>query len=86
LHLAARTIPILVVLLWLDEPGNPFHVERIIEASVELARRPGVTALRIGDPPPSDRPVVDSSPDPALVFTFADARTTDRSHRRVLSL
>jgi hypothetical protein len=62
-----------VVLLWLDEPGSRLHVDRIVEVSIELARLPGVKALRIGDPLPSDRSIVDSSYDLALVFTFANA-------------
>lgn len=67
-----------VVLIWLADPGNRQHVEEIVDASIVLAQLPGVESLRIGEALASERAVVDSSYDLALVFTFADAAALNR--------
>lgn len=61
-----------VVLCWLREPGNAADREALIDASQALADIPGLVSLRTGTALPSDRPIVDSSFDLALIMTFAD--------------
>ena len=59
-----------IVIVWLKEPGNRASRERIIEASEVLAAIPGVVALKSGSVVTSDRPIVDSSFDVALIITL----------------
>jgi hypothetical protein len=61
-----------VVIVWLNEPGNLQHRARIIEASQVLTRIPGVLSLKSGSVVASERPVVDSSFDVALLVSFAN--------------
>jgi len=61
-----------VVIVWLREPGNTTHRERIIAASQVLREIPGVTGLRAGFMLPSVRPIVDSSFDVALIISLHD--------------
>lgn len=61
-----------VVLCWLREPGNAADREALIDASQGLTDIPGLLALRTGTALPSDRPLVDSTFDLALIMTFAD--------------
>lgn len=63
-----------VVICWLKNPGDARDRQRIIEASQRLRTIPGVLDLQIGSAIPSDRPVVDSTYDLALVITFANER------------
>ena len=62
-----------VVVVWLKDPGNREHRQRIIRASDVLRDIPGVTGLRAGVMLPSERPIVDSSFDVALIISFSDA-------------
>ena len=61
-----------VVVVWLKDPGNAEHRRRIIAESAVLREIPGVTGLRMGEMIPSDRPIVDSTFDVALIVSFAD--------------
>ena len=61
-----------VVVVWLKSPGNAEHRRRIITESEVLRGIPGVTGLRSGEVIPSDRSIVDSSFDVALIVSFAD--------------
>ena len=62
-----------VVVMWLKEPGDAEGRAKVIEASRALASIPGVLAVRVGEPLPSEREVVDDSFDVAIVLTLADA-------------
>lgn len=61
-----------IVVIWLKAPGNTEHRRRIIRESAVLREIPGVTGLRMGEMIPSDRPIVDSTFDVALIVSFAD--------------
>jgi hypothetical protein len=71
-HAAAEAVEHIVI-VWLQEPGNDDHRARIISESQVLREIPGVTGLRAGDMLPSQRPVVDSSFDVALIVSLQDA-------------
>ena len=60
-----------VVLVWLKEPGNLEHRQRIIEISREFETIPGVIDVHVGEVVPSDRPIVDDSFDVGLYLTFS---------------
>jgi hypothetical protein len=62
-----------IVIVWLQEPGNAEHRARIISESQVLREIPGVTGLRAGNMLPSQRPIVDSSYDVALIVSLQDA-------------
>jgi hypothetical protein len=62
-----------IVIVWLQEPGNAEHRARIISASRVLSEIPGVTGLRAGAMLPSQRAIVDSSFDVALIVSLRDA-------------
>lgn len=59
-----------IVIVWLKEPGNPALQQRVIDASQVLRSIPGVLALKAGTVIPSQRPIVDSSFDVALIVSF----------------
>ena len=61
-----------VVVVWLKSPGNTEHRRRIITGSEVLRDIPGVTGLRTGEVIQSDRNIVDSSFDVALIVSFTD--------------
>ncbi len=61
-----------VVIVWLKEPGNLAHREKIITESQILKSIPGVMSLHIGAVVPSERAIVDSSFDVALIVSFTD--------------
>jgi hypothetical protein len=61
-----------IVIVWLQEPGNTEHRARIISESQVLRDIPGVTGLRAGDMLPSQRSLVDSSFDVALIVSLRD--------------
>lgn len=67
-----------VVLVWLKEPGNVEHRQRIIEISREFEAIPGVIDLSVGEVVTSDRLIVDDSFDVGLYLTFSsvDAMNT----------
>lgn len=62
-----------VVVCWLKEPGNVTQRQALIDASRRLNAIPGVIAVSAGSVMPSERAVVDSTFDIALVMTFTDA-------------
>jgi hypothetical protein len=62
-----------IVFVWLQEPGNEAHRTRIISESQVLREIPGVTGLRAGMMLPSQRAIVDSSFDVALIVSLQDA-------------
>lgn len=66
-----------VVIIWLKEAGNPAIQNRIIAASQVLRSIPGVLSLRAGTAIASERPIVDSSFDVALVIRFTDQAALD---------
>jgi hypothetical protein len=61
-----------VVLFWLKQPGNAEHRRQIIEASESFRKIPSVHAVRVGEPIPSDRGIVDDSYDVGLLVTVDD--------------
>ncbi len=78
-----------VVLVWLKEPGNPEHRQRIIDASREFETIPGVIDISVGEVVTSDRPVVDDSFDVGLYLTFSSvdamkAYLADDRHQQAL--
>jgi hypothetical protein len=66
-----------VVIVWLKDPGNPAAQNRIIDASQVLTSIPGVLSLRAGTAVASNRPIVDSTFDVALVISFSDRAALD---------
>ena len=67
-----------VVFVWLKEPGNSLHRERIIDASRKFSDIPGVLEVRVGEPIESDRDIVDDSFDIGLYMTFATPEALQR--------
>jgi len=61
-----------VVICWLKSPGDEAARQRIIDASQDLRKIPGVVSVTAGHPIPSTRPVVDSSYDVGIIITFRD--------------
>jgi len=70
-HVAADAVEHIVI-VWLQEPGNAEQRARIVSESQVLRQIPGVTGLRAGDMLPSQRAIVDSSFDVALVVSLRD--------------
>ena len=66
-----------VVLCWLKEPGNAEARERLVATSKSFRSLPGVLDVRVGEPIPSPRPVVDSSFDVGVVIRFKDQAAMD---------
>lgn len=78
-----------IVLVWLKEPGNLEHRQRIIDATREFETIPGVIDVSVGEVVTSDRSVVDDSFDVGLYLTFSsvDAMNTylaDDRHQQAL--
>jgi hypothetical protein len=66
-----------VVIIWLNEPGNPAHRTRVLEESRVLASIPGVLALKPGRVVASERTIVDSSFDVGLIVSLEDQAALD---------
>ncbi len=66
-----------IVIIWLKQPGNVNAQDKIIKASQELKAIPGVITLRSGKMVPSQRKVVDSSYDIALIVSFINRAALD---------
>ena len=66
-----------IVIIWLKQPGLTDAQDTIIKASQALKTIPGVIALKTGKAVPSQREVVDSSFDVALVISFIDRAALD---------
>ena len=60
------------VFFWLKEPGDADGRRRIVEASQTLRDIPGVVSVHVGTALPSDRPVIDSTYDVAVLVLFTD--------------
>jgi hypothetical protein len=78
-----------VVLVWLKEPGNPEHRQRIIDASRQFKTIPGVIDVSVGEVVTSNRPIVDDSFDVGLYLTFSSVEAmqtylADDRHQRAL--
>ena len=78
-----------VVLVWLKEPGNLEHRQRIIEISREFETIPGVIDVSVGEVVLSDRLIVDDSFDVGLYLTFSSvdamkAYLADDRHQQAL--
>ena len=63
-----------VVLIWLKTPGDATVRKLLIDSSKALKGVPGVVDVHAGTMLPSTRPVVDSTYDIGLVFTFANVK------------
>lgn len=61
-----------VVIVWLKQPGNAAHRQRVIDSAEELKAIPGLLEVGAGPPLPSTRPVVDGGYDVAIVMKFRD--------------
>jgi len=57
-----------IVVVWLKEPGNENHRQQLLEASQQLTEIPGILSVQGGKVISSERAVVDSSFDIALVM------------------
>jgi len=68
-----------VGLVWLKEPGNMEHRQKIISAAHSFASAiPEVQSISVGQSPPSTSPYVDSSFDICLIMRFEDKAAMDR--------
>lgn len=61
-----------IVLIWLKDPGNPEHIKTIVETNKTFKQIPGVISVATGPVIKSERSMVDSSFDVALIMTFTD--------------
>ena len=59
-----------VVLIWLKEPGNESHMNRVIEATQGLKKISEIQRLQVGKSIASERAIVDDSFDIGLYQTF----------------
>ena len=78
-----------VVIMWLKKPGDSAGRRAILNAIAPLRKIPGVVDVTAGECLPSDRPVVDSSYDVALVISFDSERAmkayaTDPAHEKLV--
>ncbi len=60
------------VMIWLEEPNNKTHTEKIIKTTLSLIEIPEVQEIRVGKVLPSNRPIVDDSFDIGLYMLFND--------------
>ena len=68
-----------VGLVWLKEPGNAEHRQKLIAAAHSFAREiPEVEFLSVGQSPPSTSPYVDDSFDICFVMRLEDKAALDR--------
>ena len=63
-----------VVLVWLKEPGNIEHRNKIIEASQSFRDIPGVIRVQVGKAVTSERDIVDDSFDVGILVVVPDER------------
>ena len=69
-------------LVWLKEPGNAEHRQKIIEAARRFAREiPEVQNLSVGQSLPKSSPYVDASFDICLAMQFDDQAAMDRYNK-----
>lgn len=68
-----------VGLVWLKEPGNAEHRQKIIAAAHSFAREiPEVQSLSVGQTLPQTTALVDASFDVCLVMSFEDKAAMER--------
>lgn len=60
-----------VLIVWLKSPGDKAARQKVIDSAAALRGIPGVVGIEAGDCLPSDRAVVDSTYDVAVITTFA---------------
>lgn len=60
-----------IVFVWLKEPGNAVHREKVIETSYSFEKIPGVKDVDVGEVIKSDRKIVDDSFDVGITLSFA---------------
>jgi hypothetical protein len=77
------------VYLWLKDPGNQQHRERLLTATDRLRTIPGVEEIRFGEVIESSRDIVDDSFDVGIYFYFSDIASMNRYlvhplHRKVV--
>jgi hypothetical protein len=78
-----------VVICYLKNKGSEADRKRIIDATAELRKIPGVYDIEVGTVLPSDRPIVVSDYDVGLVVTFRDvaamkAYVNDPRHQKAV--
>lgn len=66
-----------IVVIWLKEPGNATHRQMILDESEILRQIPGVLSLTSGSVITSERAIVDSSFDVAMIVSFTDKTAMD---------
>jgi hypothetical protein len=66
-----------VVVIWLKDSGNATHRQMILDESEVLRQIPGVLSLSSGTVITSERAIVDSSFDVAMIVSFADQAAMD---------
>ena len=59
-----------LVFCWLKESGNKVQRAQLIKTSLDFKKIPGVLEVRAGEVVPSDRSIVDSSYDVAILLSF----------------
>ena len=67
-----------IVLVWLKEPHNEQHVQKIIEATQQLKEIKELKQLRVGESISSDRKIVDDSFDIGIYMIFDDTKAMNR--------
>ena len=67
-----------VVLIWLKEPGNQDHIQKIINVSSQFKEISEIQELRVGKSIPSERKIVDNSFDVGLYMIFTDQEDMQR--------
>jgi len=66
------------VYLWLKNPGNQQHRNRLLTATDRLSAIPGILEIRYGEVIDSDRTIVDDSFDVGIYFYFTDVAAMNR--------
>jgi hypothetical protein len=66
-----------VVIVWLKDSGNIEQRARILDESAVLQEIPGVVSIKSGQVIASERSIVDSSFDVALIVSFTDRAALD---------
>ncbi len=66
-----------VVVCWLNDPGNEAQRQELIDVSRSFADIPGVLHVAVGTALPSERPIVVSDFDVAIVMIFEDQAALD---------
>ncbi len=67
-----------VVLIWLQEPGNGQHIDKVIKMTRNLKVIPEVQEIRVGKVILSERQIVDDSFDVGLYMVFNSSKELER--------